>query len=116
MSKPPAFDDRALAALQPVPPQHDRAYRVRLLAEFFTALLDGKLPSKPAVLFVAGGGMAWITNGGDLCRDYWEVAAPAGSHRTPAAMWGAICSSGGATDSEDRSSLRTSQSESERKK
>ena len=89
MSRHLKFDATALSGVLSgkVPAVLDRAARVRLLAEVFQALLDGRLPSRAAALFVAGGGLAWLENGGDLLRAYWKVAAPRASHHTPTRLW-----------------------------
>lgn len=71
--------DRTPAALT-------REGRVKLLAEAFQALLDGRPPSREAALFLGGAGMAWLTNGGDLARDFLRVVAPQ-SKRTAAKIW-----------------------------
>lgn len=59
--------------------------RVKLLGEAFQALLDGKLPSREAALFLGGAGMAWLEQGGRL-EAYLNIIK-ARSHRTPAAIW-----------------------------
>lgn len=64
-----------------------REDRVRLLAEVFEALLEGREPSRAAALFVGGAGLDWLREGGDLLRDHWRVKAPAGSHHTPPYLW-----------------------------
>jgi len=69
-----------------VPAGLDRAARVRLLAEAARDLLDGKLPTSEARLFLAGGLTSWLALGGDLERDFWKIGAPRGSHLTPAAV------------------------------
>lgn len=63
-----------------------REGRVKLLGEAFNALLDGRTPSREAALFLGGAGMAWLTNGGDLARDFLRVVAPQ-SKRTAAKIW-----------------------------
>ena len=79
----------------------ERARRVRLLAECFEALLDGRLPSVEARTFVAGGGLSWLQEGGDLLGEFWRVKAPAGSHHTPSHVWRELqCSSRGETEAE----------------
>lgn len=75
-----------------LPQGFDRAGRVALLAEVFEALVEGRQPSREAALFVGGGGLAWLQEGGtvgDLERDYWRVAAPRRSTMTPARLWAA---------------------------
>ena len=81
-----------------MPRDFTREDRVRLLAEAFDALLRGEMPSDEARVFLAGGGIAWLAGRGDLERECWRVSAPAGSHRTPAAVWARISSSRGATE------------------
>ncbi len=63
-----------------------REGRVKLLAEAFQALLDGRPPSREAALFLGGAGMEWLQNGGSLEREYLDVIKPK-SHRTPAVIW-----------------------------
>lgn len=65
----------------------ERARRVRLLAECFTALIENRLPSDEARLFTASGGLAWLQLGGAIDKDYWKVRAPNGSHHSPRYMW-----------------------------
>ena len=87
------FDTNELGRALGIDPQPDassREGRVRLLVEAFEALRDGRLPSRQAALFVASGGLAWLAEGGNLCRDYWRVSAPAGSHHTEAMIWRAM--------------------------
>lgn len=81
-------DREALAILggAQVPPAFDREHRVRLLGEAFEDLRDGRMPSREAALFLAGGGLAWLDGRGDLLRDCWRVVK-AKSHATPAAIW-----------------------------
>lgn len=66
-----------------LPGDFSREGRIRLLHEAFDALLRGELPSAEARAFLAGGGLAWLREGGDLLKDFWRVAAPRGSHRRP---------------------------------
>lgn len=66
-----------------LPPDFSREGRVKLLKEAFAALLRGQMPSVEARMFLAGGGAAWLEEGGDIARDFWRVAAPRGSHRRP---------------------------------
>jgi hypothetical protein len=61
-----------------------REGRCQLLHEAANALLAGRLPSSEARLFLAGGLASWLEHDGDLCRDFWRVSPPRGSHRTPA--------------------------------
>ena len=85
---PPQFDATALtqALGGRAPLTSTRAGRVQLLGEVFQALLDGRLPSHEAALFVGGAGMAWLSRGGNLERDYLQVTKPK-SHNTPARIW-----------------------------
>jgi hypothetical protein len=76
----------------PLPAPHERtqfhrARRVALLGEAFEALLEGRMPSREAALFVAGGGLAWLEQGGSLTKSYWRCAGPQGSHATEAELW-----------------------------
>ncbi|QIL81455.1 hypothetical protein G7047_17210 [Diaphorobacter sp. HDW4A] len=66
-----------------IPSDFSREGRIALLAEAFRALMRGELPSREACLFMAGGGLSWLREGGDIARDYWRVSAPRGSHRKP---------------------------------
>lgn len=63
-----------------------REGRVRLLAEAFQALLDGKLPTRQAGVYLGGAGLAWLEQGGNLERDFLKVTKPK-SHMTPARLW-----------------------------
>ncbi|WP_128001092.1 hypothetical protein [Piscinibacter defluvii] len=89
--------------------RHDR---VALLLEAFEALLAGELPCLEACMFLGGAGTAWLREGGDLERDFLRVAAPAGSHRTPAQIASVIrsCSRGatGADEAETIAPVSTS--------
>lgn len=69
-----------------VPKALSREGRVLLLGEAFAALLENRLPSREAALFLGGAGKAWLTNGGDLSRDHLKVIKPK-SKRTAAAIW-----------------------------
>lgn len=66
-----------------LPGDFSREGRVALLAEAFQALMRGELPSREACAFLAGGGLSWLREGGDVARDYWRVTAPRGSHKKP---------------------------------
>lgn len=66
-----------------LPADFSREGRVALLTHAFEALMRGELPSVEARMFLAGGGVSWLREGGDLVRDYWRVAAPRGSHKRP---------------------------------
>lgn len=84
-----------------LPDGFSRQHRIQLVGEVFQALIDGRLPSREAALFVGGAGAAWLSEGGDLVRDYLRVAAPRSSHHTPQHLWREACSSGGATDGDE---------------
>jgi hypothetical protein len=83
------FDDRELLrAIGPKAPAGlSRENRIRLLGEAANALIEGKLPEAEARLFLAGGLLAWLRDGGRLTRDYWRVDPRRGSRRTPASIW-----------------------------
>lgn len=66
-----------------LPTDFSREGRVMLLKQAFAALLRGEMPSMEARMFLAGGGAAWLEEGGDIARDFWRVTAPRGSHRRP---------------------------------
>ena len=104
MSAKPKFDAAALeqALGTRAPADFSRAGRIKLLDEFFSALLEGREPSRVAVLFVCGGGKKWLQQGGSIERDYWRVSAPAGSHHTPAYLFREFApSSRGAPENSD---------------
>lgn len=88
-----------------LPEGFTREHRVELLAEVFRALIEGRQPSRAAALFVGGAGAAWLSQGGDLLRDYWRVAAPRSSHNTPTRVWRELCSSRGATGAEQAETI-----------
>ena len=56
---------------------------MKLFTECADALLAGREPSRESALFLAGGLLAWLAEGGDLLADYWRVRGIAGSHHTP---------------------------------
>jgi hypothetical protein len=64
----------------------NRVHRVALLREFANAMLAGQLPSREAQLFIGSAVQAYLTQGGDLERDFLRVKAPQGSHLTPQAL------------------------------
>lgn len=68
-------------------PEAEREGKIRLLAEAAQALLRNELPTQEQCIFLAGGLMAWLENGGDLLRKHWRVAGRAGSHRTAPNLW-----------------------------
>lgn len=96
MSERPRFTDAALVAVLRgrAPRKYDRQGRVALIAEAARALLDDKMPSLEAAQFLGGALLAWLERGGSLERDYLKVAAKAGSHHTPAALWQALPETG----------------------
>jgi hypothetical protein len=59
---------------------------VRLILEVANALLQGRLPSWEAAVFVGGALLAWLASGGRLEKDHFKVTASIGSKRTPAAI------------------------------
>src|SRR5438552_14281770 len=82
------FDDSALsAAMGARPPAAlNRAGRIRLIGEAATALLQDEMPRAEARLFLAGALLAWLTNGGNLERDFFRIVRPK-SHVTPPVIW-----------------------------
>jgi hypothetical protein len=66
-----------------LPVAFDRRERVRLLRSAAAALLAGELPDRAAALFLAGAISAWLSQGGNLEKDFLKVRAPRGSHFTP---------------------------------
>lgn len=69
-----------------LPGDFTREGRVRLIAEAARALLDGRLPSAEARLFLAGAIAAWLEAGGrcgSLERDYLRVTGRPRSRLTP---------------------------------
>ncbi len=73
-----------------VPADFDRPHRVLLVGEAFGAWLAGRQPSEAAKLFVAGGAMAWLSEGGDLLGDFWKVRGRQGSTATAPVIWSAL--------------------------
>ena len=69
-----------------LPEAFTREARVAMLAEGFEDLLAGRLPRPVVRSFIASGGLAWLSAGGNLERDYWKVRAARGSHLTPQAL------------------------------
>jgi hypothetical protein len=91
-----------------LPGDFTREGRVGLIAECATALLDGRMPSREAAMFLAGGVLSWLQCGGRigaLERDYWRVAAPERSTATPARVYARSVSARRATDDEDTGSM-----------
>jgi hypothetical protein len=89
VSRRPAFSDKALLAVlgRRPPAALTRKGRVALLGRCAEALLRGELPDPESRLFLAGGLLAWLTEGGSLTRHFWKTAARRGSHFTEAALW-----------------------------
>lgn len=86
--------------------RYSRAARVALLAEFFQDLMAERMPRREVVLFAAGGGLAWLEQGGSLTRDYWRTAGPQGSTHTESVIWRQLpCSSRRATDARDGATI-----------
>jgi hypothetical protein len=78
-----------------LPPEHAtrdpaRARRVRWIAEVAIALLEGRLPSAEARLFVAASLQTWLEIGGELVDDHLQVRGPRGSHASPQRLWQAM--------------------------
>jgi hypothetical protein len=67
------------------------------------AFENGRMPESADAAFFFGGISAWLQLGGDLCRDFWKVTAPSGSHHTPSFIWSR--SSAGATEANDEGSI-----------
>ena len=65
------------------PGDFTREGRIALCAEAAKALFAGVAPSREAALFLGGAIASWLTEGGDLARDFLRVTAPRGSHRRP---------------------------------
>lgn len=65
--------DRELAEIE-------REHRIELLVDAFDCLLNGRLPSPEASLFLGSAGHGWLTNGGRFERDHLRVTQPSGSH------------------------------------
>lgn len=88
-ARPPKLNHEPLTSAlggQTLPATLSRKGRIRLLGEAFQALLEERIPSREAALYLGGAGMAWLQQGGSLERDYLRVVKPK-SHRTPAAIW-----------------------------
>lgn len=93
-----------------LPAGFSREGRVRLIAEAAEALLDGRLPSAPARLFVAGALQAWLREGGRcgaLEKDYLRVTQRERSRLTPQRLYARCCAST-ATDQDDSGSMEAS--------
>ena len=63
-----------------------REDRIRLLAEFRSAVLEGRPPPAEAAMFLASALDGYLQHGGDLARDFLRITPPRGSHRTPRAI------------------------------
>ena len=90
-ARPPRFDADLLAAAlgDARPATFDREGRIRLCGEFANAVIAGEAPARESLLFVAGAISGWLSNGGNLERDYLRVVAN-GSHNTPCRIWKAL--------------------------
>jgi hypothetical protein len=73
-----------------LPITFDRVGLVRLFREFVDAMLEGRMPSPEARLFVASACDAYLQRGGNLTRDHLRISGPRGSHHTPAALAAAL--------------------------
>jgi hypothetical protein len=108
----PAELQRLLAGAS-LPAEFDREHRVRLIGDAAKALLDGRMPSREAALFLASGLWAWLNESGvpaALVRDYWRIGAPNGSHFTPRLLWASLK---GAQDEENEGMLPASSEDGE---
>ena len=82
-----------------LPADFSRAGRIALLGQACDDLLAGRPLSAEARMFLGSALAGWLSSGGSLERDYLRVRGPAGSHKTPAAVWCELRSSSrGATD------------------
>jgi hypothetical protein len=73
-----------------LPAAHDRVERVRLSGEVAQALLEGRVPSRQAALFVGGALLGYLesdTKRPDLARDFLRIKPERGSNWTPQAIW-----------------------------
>jgi hypothetical protein len=87
-----------------LPEGFSREDRVRLIGDAAKALLDGRMPSREAALFLGAGLWSWLHESGNpsaLVRDYWRIGAPNGSHHTPRLLWASF--KGAQGESEDGS-------------
>jgi hypothetical protein len=85
---PPQLDASALTAALGgrAPARMSREGRIALIGAVAQALLDGRLPSNEARLFVGGALMAWLEQGGHLERNFLRVRKPQ-SHNTVVRVW-----------------------------
>lgn len=73
-----------------LPATFDREGRVRLLGEAALDLLEGRMPSTEARMFLGGALLSWLQSAGALGaleRDFLQVAAPHRSTMTPGRLW-----------------------------
>jgi len=85
-----------------LPGDFTREGRVRLLGEAARSLLEGRLPSVEARLYLAGALLAWLEQGGRLGaleRDYLRVTQRERSRLTPQRVY-ARCASTATDDGE----------------
>lgn len=69
-----------------IPTELDRVGRVAMVREVARSLIDGRMPSRGAALFVAGALLSWLADSEqrrDLVRDYLRLRACRGSRWTP---------------------------------
>jgi hypothetical protein len=92
-----------------------RADRVALLGRAAKALLDGRLPDDAARLFLAGGLLSWLSQGGSLTKDFWRVCGKQGSNHTESVLWRQIESASGSTTNDDNKPTLNSSSTENRK-
>ena len=85
-----------------LPGDFSREGRIKLLVQAFGDLARGELPTAEARAFLAGGGLAWLREGGDLARDYWRVSAPRGSHHRPEVLAARLINEEGQRSGEPR--------------
>ena len=72
------------------PATFGREGRVRLLGEAALDLLEGRMPSTEARMFLGGALHSWLQEGGalgSLERDYFRVTGPRRSTLTPSRLW-----------------------------
>jgi hypothetical protein len=99
-----------------LPPDFSREHRIQLIGEAAQALLQGRLPSPAARLFIGGALDAWLQQGGRLGaleRDFLKVSAPARSTLTPARVHARICSARRATGDGEEATMDPSKSDPE---
>lgn len=88
MSARESFSCDALDAVlgTQAPAGFDRRHRVKLIDEAATALLEGRMPSVEARVFLAGALRSWLEFGGNLQRDYLRVVKSQSRH-TASFLW-----------------------------